>query len=481
MFNWFWEFLYSLVKATLYCIDFIMHIATMLCGIEPVMVDGKEQDITFYFLSSRSILDAFMLVALVGFILLFLFTIFAVIRSQAKLGEGKTPVRICIDSAKILLYFLLVPAIMIIGSLFVSTVMTAIYNATSLGSASLGSSMFTVFADEAFKGGIGESKEEILELFRMGQLDYYSTSTVSTYFSLSKINYFIAFLGGVSVLVLLAISLFSFVERIISLVLLFVVAPISMSSAALDDGARFKLWRDQVINKFLIAYGALISLNVFVLLIGVVNKIDFFPNSAFATGLARLVFIIGGAYACKRGTVLIGNLVNSGAGSQEMADRAHTNGAIGGAIKAAAMKIGSAAAAPFKLGIREAKSAANTAIHRNQNARNAIKDEAARNRYTDKIMNTNASRYSLRGRLRENLGNTGQNATVRELRGIKDILAGRNDGVGVGSGGGGGGVTESAPSVNRDNSANRASADTVRSALAGATRPGGDNPEGGAQ
>ena len=105
MFDWFWEFLYSLIKVPLFCIDFIMEISKKLCGIESVRVDGQDTDITYYFLSSESVLDAFKYVAIIAFTLLFVFTIFTIVKSQAKFGEGKGPLRICLDSAKTVLYF----------------------------------------------------------------------------------------------------------------------------------------------------------------------------------------------------------------------------------------------------------------------------------------------------------------------------------------------------------------------------------------
>lgn len=328
MFNWFWSFLYGIIKAVLRCIDFILDFTETLCGIRDITIDGKETDITTYFLTQNKVLDAFILVAIIGFVLLFIFTAFSVLRAMARSGEGKSPVRVCIDSAKILLYFLLVPAIMILGAAFVTVIMRSLSAATSLSEGqSLGASMFSIFVQEAFNGGEGVGKEEILAAFQNGTLNYYDTDAVSQYFTLSEINYFLAFAGGISVLVLLVMSLVSFVERLISLVVLFIVSPLSMSSAALDDGVRFKLWRDQVINKFLIAYGALLSLNIFMLLLNVIYKIQFSDN-AFWNSLAQLLFIIGGAAACRRGSVLIGNLVNSGAGTADMMDQAHANGLL---------------------------------------------------------------------------------------------------------------------------------------------------------
>ncbi len=339
MFDWFWEFLYRLLKTVLYCIDFIMSFANKLVGIEPVYDEkNKEVDLLNFFFTSEKVMDAFKLVALVGVVLLFLFTAFAVIRSIAKLGEGRTPLGVCTNAAKSILYFLLTPAIMIMASLFVSATMTSIYRATLGGGTGLGSAMFTLFADEAYNAG--GNKEQILDQFRASgpfsansdNFNYYSMGDVQDYFSLSKINYFLGFVVGVAVLIMLVLPMLSFIERIISLVLLFIVSPVSVASSVLDDGARFKLWRDQVINKFIIAYGSLLSLNIFILLVGVIYEVKFFENSTFLNGLARVLFVLGGAFACRMGTVLIGNLVNFGAGSQYAQDAHNITGHMGRVI-----------------------------------------------------------------------------------------------------------------------------------------------------
>ena len=39
MFNWFWEFLYGLIKVPLFCIDVIMLVARKLCGIDNIQVE----------------------------------------------------------------------------------------------------------------------------------------------------------------------------------------------------------------------------------------------------------------------------------------------------------------------------------------------------------------------------------------------------------------------------------------------------------
>ena len=378
MFNWFWEFLYALIKVPLFCIDIIMMIARKLCGIDPILVESEvggevvteEVDLLTYFMGGESIINAFGYVCLFGFILLFLFTVFRIVRDQASFYDKKSPIKICIDSAKVLLYFLLVPTIMIVGTTFISTILVGIYEATANGNTGLGGAMFTIFSDEAYIGP-AEDKANIIEAFRTcsledyirgtNQYSYYNTELVSQYFKLSKLNIFLGLVGSISVLILLSLTLLSFVERIISLVLLFIIAPLPISAAPLDDGERFKNWREQTINKFVIAYGGLLALNIFSLMLPMIANINFFAFSGsganFVNGIARLLFIIGGAFACRRGMVLIGNLVSRGAGSQDLMDQSHLTGGMaalahmaGGVVKGALGFVKGAAKGTFNKG-----------------------------------------------------------------------------------------------------------------------------------
>ncbi len=338
MFDWFWEFLYSLLKAIFYCIDFIMLCAKKLMGLEPVYHEGTEVELLGFFFRSEKIWDAVRMISMIGIVLLFLFTAFSVVRAIGKAGEGKTPLGVCVEAAKSLLLMLLIPAIMIISSYFVTAVMKSVDMAISDGSVNVGANIFTVVADEACNES-GDNKERLMDRFRAGEkgYDYYSKSNVKAHFNLKEINYFIGYVAGFVVLLLLIKPMLTFVERIVSLTLLFIVAPISVASSVLDDGKRFKLWRDQVVNKFLIAYGALIALNVFIILVDLIFDISFFPNDSFFNGLARLLFILGAAFACRMGTVIIGNIVNEGAGSQYAADMHNMNASLRGA---AAMGVG---------------------------------------------------------------------------------------------------------------------------------------------
>ena len=384
MFNWFWQLLYNLMKSLFFCIDFMLDIAGMLCGIEPITVDGEKQDIVYYFITSDIVVGAFEAVLVIGFILLFIFTAYSVFRSMGRLGEGKSAIQTCLDSAKTLLYFFLVPIIMTLGVVVVSTVMTSIYDATSMGNSSLGGMLFAAAADGAWNSD--GDKVQVLNNFIEGVsgYDYFETENVESYFDLEEMDYLIGCLSGVVILVLIALSLFSFVERAVGIVFLFIVSPLSMSTTPLDEGARFKLWRDQVINKYLIAYGSIISINIFMLLVHTIQRVEFFDNS-FLNQLARVAFLIGGAFACRKGTVIAGNLINQSAGT---ADRMENQAASAGIRALAGFAAGHTIGKLAHLAgmpLQHLKKDAKSAIHRSSDAKRSAKDERARQKYSEKL------------------------------------------------------------------------------------------------
>jgi len=136
--------------------------------------------------------------------------------------------------------------------------------------------------------------------------------------------------------------LLMFVDRAIAMVILFVFSPISLSTTVLDDGARFKLWRDQFIVKFLTGYGCIIAINIYALIIGAIsnNNLVFFDNRVL-NNFMKIVIIVGGGVSMTRVMALVGNLISAGAGSNELRDSAIAAGSFGRIM-------GGAITAPFR-------------------------------------------------------------------------------------------------------------------------------------
>jgi len=321
MFDWFWEFLYRISASICKLIDTVMLCANKLCGIDTITIAGEETDFITYLFESEEIRLAFIGAALVSFFLVVFFTIYAIIRAIVSEKNDEPPAKIAMKALKSILMFMAIPAIMLIMMWCMNIIVQVMYEATLNGSSEgIGTFLIGAFARDSVVIPAG--------------VDYTDAGRMWDYFSLKTYNYFFSWVAGIIILFELAKSLIIFVDRAISIVVLFICAPFSISTSVIDDGSHFKLWRDQVLIKFITGYGTIISLNIYALIVSLVAKPDvvFFSN-AFTNFVMKVLIIIGGAFSLQKIMGLIGNLVSSGAGTQEMQQAAMANQGIGNLVK----------------------------------------------------------------------------------------------------------------------------------------------------
>ena len=353
MFDWFWEFLFSISSTLFRLIDGLILCANKLCGIDTINFNGEEKDFLSYLLFSDEIGFAFRVSAILATILLVIFTVFMIIRTITKEKAEGTPAQIAVKSFKTILMFCFVPAVMIAFMAIGNTFLNALYAATSQTAATPGAFLFSAFAED---GGMNAA---FAEMFRTGELDYTNTSVVAEYMGksvpsvgLSDFPFFFSFLAAGVVLFGIGSAMLIFVDRVLSIVILYIAAPISISTSVLDDGARFKLWRDQFLTKFIMGYGMILAINIYALVCGLVMdpKFAFFPDEGmdFLNFLMKLLVIGGGALTMQKSMALVGNLVSQGAGSNELRDNAFSMGGLARMAKGAAGKALGAASLPLK-------------------------------------------------------------------------------------------------------------------------------------
>jgi hypothetical protein len=157
---------------------------------------------------------------------------------------------------------------------------------------------------------------------------------------LSEFPFIFSWLAGFIVLFGIGSAMLIFVDRVISIVILYIASPISISSSVLDEGARFKLWRDQFLSKFIMGYGMILAVNIYALVCSLVMNSDFrfFGDNDFLNLIMKLLVIGGGGLTMQKSMALVGNLVSQGAGSNELRDNAFTAGRLAGMAKGLAGK-----------------------------------------------------------------------------------------------------------------------------------------------
>ena len=345
MFDWLWHLLYQISKTLFKIIDGLVQCANYLCGVDHVKVDGEEVDFLEYVLTSNQIGFAFRVAALLGMIIVVVFSVIAILRTLAKEKAEGTPMQIAGKAIKSVLSFLFIPLIMIVvinaGNIF----MKAMYDATLQGQMSLGDFLFKAFAMES-----GVSESAVDAFLANPNMDWRDTGDVWDLMDLSEFEFIFSWIAGGVIMGCIGMSMMYFVSRIISIAILYIAAPFSIGSSVLDDGVRFKLWREQILIKFITGYGMMLAINIYAMICLLVMNpsLVFFEKGSFIDYLMKLLLIAGGGVSLKQSMALIGNLISSGAGSNELRDAAIAGGlgglagkipgagmlgAIGGAMK----------------------------------------------------------------------------------------------------------------------------------------------------
>jgi len=320
--NWIFELLYSLQKTICYIIDFIREIFYTLAGIKPVNIDGEQTDLLSHFILSDTVKRTFFSIFLVAVILLVVFVFIAIIRSEYAHGENKkSKTQILGKAMQSFVIFLLVPFVLIAGITLTNTVMCAInqgmnpYFMEAGGNTTLGGQILITSGQYAYIGE-ASARSEIERMFLTGQLDYFDMSVVTQYYNLRSLDFLIGIFGSIVIMVMFVMSAITFIQRIFDIVLLYVISPISVSTIPVDDGNRFKIWRDMTISKVLGAYGIILSMNLFFIIIPQISSITFFDNT-FKNGIVKILFLIGGAFAVTKANLVIAQLTGNSAGNNE--------------------------------------------------------------------------------------------------------------------------------------------------------------------
>ena len=328
MFDWLWHLLYQVSKTLFKIIDGLVQCANYLCGVDSVKVDGKDVDFLEYIITSNQIGFAFRVAALLGIIVVVVFSVIAILRTLAKEKAEGTPAQIAGKAVKSVLSCLFIPMIMRVvvnaGNIF----MNAMYKATLQGGSSLGDFLFKAFAMES---GVAETAVD--KFLADPNLDWRNTSDVWGLMDLSEFEFIFSWISCGVILGSIGISMMYFVSRVISIAILYIAAPFSIGASVIDDGQRFKLWREQILIKFITGYGMMIAINIYAMICLLVMNptLVFFEKGSFIDFLMKLLLIAGGGVSLKQSMSLIGNLVSNGAGSNELRDTAIAGG-LGGMI-----------------------------------------------------------------------------------------------------------------------------------------------------
>ena len=196
------------------------------------------------------------------------------------------------------------------------------------------------------------SKQESFKTF-----DKTATSLVYYYYDLLSYNYLIGYLASATIIFLLLNLMIGVVQRLFDLTILFIVSPAFIATMPLDEGSRYKKWREEFVKGTLSCYGPIVGINLAFTILTLVQRIYIFdPEGGGMNGLfnalMQCIFVIVAILCVKD----FGKLLNGLVGGNDLnSNKAKETLEYGSKLAAGAAHLGSAG---LKIGAAAGKTSA---------------------------------------------------------------------------------------------------------------------------
>ena len=294
-------------------VDGLMEIFSAISGITDVTYKGEKVNIIEFLAGDSTVNTIFWCIFILAIGLTCIFTIAALIKnminSQRNVSTivGKFFLALLGTMAMLTVLFLI---ILISNSLLVLvSQIFQIGNTTKLSSA-----LFNACAGDWINGySVSE-----FDISRLGVKEIFGDYTTGFVFpdkwkyngmvNPDKFLYLPSLIAGVALAIALVVAVLNLAKRVYEIIFMYFVMPMSMSTLPLDDGARFKTWRETFITKIVIAYGTVFSVNIFVLLLPLITRMRIDEISGFGNSMFLIFMIVGGAMVIPAGQALFWKL-----------------------------------------------------------------------------------------------------------------------------------------------------------------------------
>ena len=181
-----------------------------------------------------------------------------------------------------------------------------------------------------------------LTTLQVSSFSKFNVGLVWYYYNLWSFNFIVGF-GSIIVCIVIFINvIIGLMTRFFMCLVLFFVMPPLAGLMPLDGGKAFGTWRESFMRQVLMAYGAVVGMNLILILLPFVNQIDFF-NIKIADLIVQTFFIIVGLITIKTAISVLSGII--GAEDANKAGDAINKEVGGVAAKAFSKTVGAFAAA----------------------------------------------------------------------------------------------------------------------------------------
>ncbi|MBR4745743.1 MAG: hypothetical protein IK070_03455, partial [Clostridia bacterium] len=207
---------------------------------------------------------------------------------------------------------------------------------------------------------LGITDAEIKDTFWNGNtknvwFSYDNPVAVLRYYNMADINYLILYVGLALCIFTLFKATFGMIKRMYKATMLFIISPGIIGIWPLDGGKAFQSWRTQFVSSVLSAYGVIVALNLYFVIVGAIDNIVLFdpkmnikavgaisgvlyvmmpPLITLVNATVRALMIIVGALMVSEMASTISSLIGAGDALKEGSEM---TGKVAGAIGKGAM------------------------------------------------------------------------------------------------------------------------------------------------
>ena len=331
-------------------IDGIMEIFSAIAGITDVTVQGERVNIIEYLVGDSTVGTIFWCVFILAVGLTCIFGIVALVKNMIANNRNVSSIIGKIGLA--LLGTMAMLVVVILGILISNSLLQLVAEIFQIGNTTkLSNALFNACVGEWLNGfSIAEiditscNVSQILGDYNATALGIWPTSwKCNGMINPNTFLYLPSMIAAIALMIALVVAIINLSKRIYEIVLMYIIMPVSMSTLPLDDGAKFKMWRETFVTKIILAYGTVFSVNIFILLLPLLSRMHIDGVGGFGNSMFIIFMIIGGAMVIPAGQNLFARLFGQ-------ADDMHAGGSFlhsafyGGRI-AGAMTFGAA----FKL------------------------------------------------------------------------------------------------------------------------------------
>ncbi len=322
------EFALQLVLWLLQLVDGIMEIFNVIAGVTNVGYNGNQGTLLEHVMGNSTVNTIFWCIFILGVGLTCIFTIAALIKNM--INNQRTVATIVGKFFLVLLGTMAMLAVVVLGVLISNAVLQLMARVFQIGNTTkLSNSLFNACVGD-WLDGYSISEVNVSDLSVRDIFGDYKSAFFGIWPKSWKKNgmvnpntflYMPALISSIAVSIALIVAIINLAKRIYEIVFLFLVMPMSMSTLPLDDGARVKVWRETLISKIVLAYGAVFSVNIFALLLPIITKIHISGLGSFGNSVFIIFMIIGGSMVIPAGMNLFARLFGT-------ADDMHAGGSF---------------------------------------------------------------------------------------------------------------------------------------------------------